>query len=506
MSVTNEVPPTLDEMIFAISQINYNTVCRPLSPPPPSTDRLSASLDNIIEPSPTKTLTNADTDASVIDDDTDVDEDEDNSENEEDNDEENRAMSVSSELDSSRWHPAKKSKHLVLLDLLALLLVTEAKSDVAATMLRTNGSMKFFYSKNRPFTDSENQYVRTLFNYASETNRSVADRYSNLLAAIVDKCQKKIMSRISKVLRRVRELSTNWGIHSEDHLPLELVEKLKAKLGIGPEQSLRNRLISWLDSLSSAQRLKDPEFLRRAIVKAHAIGIPSYINLLIDQKLLRRIRKLGGYMGAVIQLVGEVDLLPPQVLQTLVIQEVPPPPPDRIVIEKTSVEIVEQWARNRHIEEPTETNLRIQFPSLPQPLSQQNTITRSVHCECTLIMNIIDDLVQQGTSPFVTLEIGVSKSLCNLCEVFMGSVKKRYPNITIMVSTHHGKNVSGWRLPPLTPLEISREVEDHINSCIEEIRCKATQERRSDSEPRVVESAFGEEAADFALRFFYGTI
>jgi len=223
-------------------------------------------------------------------------------------------------------------------------------------------------------------------------------------------------------------------------------------------------------------------------------------------------------MGAVIQLVGEVNLLPPQVLQTLVIQEVrteitgfctvwqvlqvPPPPPDRIVIEKTSAEIVEQWARNRDIEGPTETNLRIQFPSLPQPLSQQNTITRSVHCECTLIMKIVDDLVQQGTSPLVTLEVGVSKSLCNLCEVFMGLVKKWYPNITIIVSTYHGKNVCGWRLPPLTPLEIRREVKDHINSCIEEIRCKATQERRSDLEPRVLQSAFGEEAVDIARGYF----
>ena len=107
MSVTNEVPPTLDEMIFAISQINYNTVYQPLSPPPPSTDCLSASLDNITEPSPTTTLT----DASVIDDDTDVDEDD--IENEEDNGKENRALSVSSDLNSSRWHPTKKSKHLV---------------------------------------------------------------------------------------------------------------------------------------------------------------------------------------------------------------------------------------------------------------------------------------------------------------------------------------------------------------------------------------------------------
>jgi len=99
----------------------------------------------------------------------------------------------------------------------------------------------------------------------SETNRSVTDRYANLLAAIIDKCQKKIKSRISKVLRGVREIPTDRGILSEDRLSLKLVEKLKAKLGIDPKQSLRNRLVSWLDSLSPAQRLKDPKSLRDAI-------------------------------------------------------------------------------------------------------------------------------------------------------------------------------------------------------------------------------------------------
>ena len=63
-----------------------------------------------------------------------------------------------------------------------------------------------------------------------------------------------------------------------------------------------------------------------------------------------------------------------------------------------------------------------------------------------------------------------------------------------MVSTHHGKNIAGWSLPPLTPPEISRGVEDHLNSYIGEIKCKALRERRSDSEPRAFNSAFGEAA------------
>jgi len=71
-----------------------------------------------------------------------------------------------------------------------------------------------------------------------------------------------------------------------------------------------------------------------------------------------------------------------------------------------------------------------------------------------------------------------------------------------MVSTHNGKNVAGWRLPPLIPLEIGRGVEDHVQSSIEEIRSKAIRERRSDSEPYVFDTAFGQETAAVAMSQF----
>ena len=163
-------------------------------------------------------------------------------------------------------------------------------------------------------------------------------------------------------------------------------------------------------------------------------------------------------------------------------------------IKKTSVDIVNQWARHRNPdgEEPilTEMELRSQFPLLRKPLSRENAVTLSVHCECTLVIHAVNYLAPRSESP-MALEIGVSKSLCNLCLIFLGLVRKYYP-ITIIVSTHHGKNVAGWSLPPLTPPEISRGVEDHLNSYISEIRCKALRERRSDSEPRDPNSAFGE--------------
>ena len=313
MSATDTVSPTLDEMIFAISQIEYNTVHRPSSPSTPSVDRLSASLDSVTETSPTG---DADTGATATD--GDADDSKDDSDSDEDGDGGDQGMAMGVGLGG------KKPKHLVLLDLLALLLVTQTKSDVAATMLITNGSMKFFYCKNRPFTDGENEYVRTLFKYASQTNREASERYDDLLAVIVDKCQQKIRARLSKVLRRVKELrpTVNRGIQSESCLPLELAKRLKAQLEIGPEASLKNSLIRWCDYLERHRHSKDPEFLRFAVGHAHIIGLPPDINVMIDQKLLRRIRKLGDYMGAVIQLVGEADQLRPEALRALVIHEV----------------------------------------------------------------------------------------------------------------------------------------------------------------------------------------
>jgi hypothetical protein len=76
---------------------------------------------------------------------------------------------------------SKMRRYQVLLDLIALLLVTEGKSDVAAASLSMHGPITFFYSKNRPLTPQETNYVRSLFEIASGTSRSTAERFEALL-------------------------------------------------------------------------------------------------------------------------------------------------------------------------------------------------------------------------------------------------------------------------------------------------------------------------------------
>ncbi|KAF8542089.1 hypothetical protein BDD12DRAFT_877189 [Trichophaea hybrida] len=88
-----------------------------------------------------------------------------------------------------------KSKHLMLLDLLALLFVTGDKSDMAVTMLTTKALLKFFYCKNKSCTNDEKVYARKLFEYACQTKRDAADCRMDLLAAVVDKYEKMIRAR-----------------------------------------------------------------------------------------------------------------------------------------------------------------------------------------------------------------------------------------------------------------------------------------------------------------------
>ena len=126
MSSTDAVSPTLDEMVFAISQVEYNTVHRPSSPSTPSVDRLSASLDSVTEQSPTG---DADNGATATD--RDADNSKDDSDSDEDDNRGDQGMGVG--LGGSHL---LQPKHLGLLDLLALLLVTQAKSDTATMLIK----------------------------------------------------------------------------------------------------------------------------------------------------------------------------------------------------------------------------------------------------------------------------------------------------------------------------------------------------------------------------------
>jgi hypothetical protein len=95
----------------------------------------------------------------------------------------------------------EQAKHLKLVDSIALLLVTDEKSDAAAvSFYQTSMSINFYYAKNRPCTTTEVQYIESLLDIVRSYHPSKRYQCNNLfLTKVVSMCIRKIHRRIEKV-------------------------------------------------------------------------------------------------------------------------------------------------------------------------------------------------------------------------------------------------------------------------------------------------------------------
>jgi hypothetical protein len=121
--------------------------------------------------------------------------------------------------------------------------------------------------------------------------------------------------------------------------------------------------------------------------------------------------------------------------------------------------------------------IRANLPDKPSVVA----VTESVHCECSIILEI---LKQFPTSPIVVIEVGISKSMCWLCNEFFRAFQKKHPHITVYYSTCHAKYTAGWRFPKATPVALRHSMERFIEEELLEVHSKALRKRKSDSEPR----------------------
>jgi hypothetical protein len=119
---------------------------------------------------------------------------------------------------------ATQRKHLNLLDGIALLLVTEDKSDVAAaSFLQKSKTINFFYAKNRPCTASEKAYIGSLLELIRNYDPSEEDQYTwDILNIAVRTCLRKVRNRIQKLSKELRKSGFTAQLNSEsvDSLPI----------------------------------------------------------------------------------------------------------------------------------------------------------------------------------------------------------------------------------------------------------------------------------------------
>lgn len=122
-----------------------------------------------------------------------------------------------------------------------------------------------------------------------------------------------------------------------------------------------------------------------------------------------------------------------------------------------------------------------------QSISETGSITVSAHCELTLALYSYN-----SPSKPKTVEIGVSKGLCWLCQKFV-----EYLNATgaikVVVSANHGKIHTGWGMPPNTPSEIEFKMRQLVELEVKELHARILARRLSDSFPNELRDEFIEE-------------
>ncbi|KAL0631125.1 hypothetical protein Q9L58_010017 [Maublancomyces gigas] len=399
-------------------------------------------------------------------------------------------------------------RHLRLLNLLSLLLVTGEKGDVAAVALRLRGdSAELYYAKNRPCTKNENDYIKRIFGYVTKcpTSPSEADCVTMshaILREAIPACRIKLNSRITRLVKRLGELGDNFGIcYSAADDSTDTVHYIRKNLTskvFKPEASLSDFLQAWFKSVQTRAWESLPTgSVYQLIWIAYYVGTSPDIRTILDNALVIRLLKLGDYFAVPIVVQAAMSLLTTTKREDLSVQEIVPELQRHVPVPSNFLATVNSWAIHNSKYPTTAHELTAAFPQhakLPEvddPPALR--IRTSVHCECTLVMALV------AAAPSAKHEIGVSKSLCWMCREFILIIQRMHPLLQIHTSSCHGKLVAGWRIPEGIPREVVREIMKQVHDEVDEVLDRAARNRKSDSIPRATGSEDSEEKKDPAV-------
>ena len=124
-----------------------------------------------------------------------------------------------------------------------------------------------------------------------------------------------------------------------------------------------------------------------------------------------------------------------------------------------------------------EKDVQRKFPDKCAVTTGNATVTTSCHCELTLALRAIE-----SGSTAIPIKIGVSKSICWLCEQYLEFLTNNQ-NVRFLVSQYQGKIHAGWRIPRNTPEAVKRKLYLLVNEEVREIRESIINRRKSDFFP-----------------------
>lgn len=214
-------------------------------------------------------------------------------------------------------------KHLRLLDDIALWLVTESKSDVAAVSLeRLTGGVRFHYAKNRPVTQADQDHINELLDLLRGAG-TPTERIGKMMHKVMIDCRPKLLSRLRKLKATLLENQNAEGPYIQGDRNGELHEYYQSNFDNWYAQ-YPSAAVFLADFLSEIVRWdpdkEDRNVLLELLCMAHVTG--SYKRappsdaaastkqpepIFIDPMLSQRMRLLGDYYGAAKRIVKHYD-------------------------------------------------------------------------------------------------------------------------------------------------------------------------------------------------------
>ncbi|KAL0631007.1 hypothetical protein Q9L58_010143 [Maublancomyces gigas] len=381
-------------------------------------------------------------------------------------------------------------KHLRLLDDIALLLVTEPKSDVAAVALeRRSSEVHFYYAKNCPATHID-ELIAVLKGIGTPTERS-----EKMLDKVMLVCRAKILSRHSKLLVTIRENKAVDGpyIRGDRHGELHGYFKSNFSDWYAEFTTAAEFLTTFLTVIEKPLPSKS-EQLFDILRMAHVIG--SYRPelspdttapqrppelIFIDPMLNQRIRLLGDYYGAVKRIVKHYDLAAERQSEEIKIKIHPAPGTAQLAatMPKDYLTILNRFATERNLPTATYATIAAAYPiCTPAPTAGKplQSVLHSVHAECTLAVY----LTSLGR-PWTNIEIGCSKGSCWLCEFYLSHTQA---GLAFHVRNVHGKLQPGWTMPEGGDAMVEKSLRELVVNEVIEVMHKAHNGTRGDSQPR----------------------
>ncbi len=207
------------------------------------------------------------------------------------------------------------SKHLSLLDGLALLLIKSPKSEVVATTMRlTSESFILYWARNdNQASQAEQQYMNLLRKYAEEQTPA-----TEILPHVVDYTKRKIVSRCQKLAKHYELNQQNQKLDVQNIMNVDtrtlkyhqLEEQLKQRRIIKPDRRLVDYLDKFIRAIARVNAQAKTQNLAKIIGQAFELCTKVHkLESLVDREQNDKFRKLSDYLYAISHFQKEVSRL-----------------------------------------------------------------------------------------------------------------------------------------------------------------------------------------------------